>query len=257
VTGSGLVKILIVTLTCWGLAACASSSGVYHTVQPGQTLYRIGQSYGVDERYLARINGIEDPRLLQAGKRLFIPGASRRKTVSSSVASAPPPKSTSRTSTVATGPRASSSAPTRPPSSTSRTRPKTSSPPASSASRGTFAWPLRGDLLKKFGQKSSGPSKGLEIAGRRGQEIRSAGAGRVIYSDDKIRGYGNLIILKHEGNLFTVYGYNEQNLVKSGAAVRKGDAIARVGVPPGGGAPRLYFEVRRGKQAVDPLFYLP
>lgn len=250
-TGSGLVKILIVTLTCWGLAACASSSGVYHTVQPGQTLYRIGQSYGVDARYLARINGIEDPRLLQVGKRLFIPGGSHRKTVSSPAASTPPPKSRAKTSSVA------SRTPSPASTTKSRTKSKTPSMQVSSASKGTFDWPLRGDLLKKFGQKSSGPSKGLEIAGRRGQEIRSAGAGRVIYSDDKIRGYGNLIILKHEGNLFTVYGYNEQNLVKSGAAVRKGDAIARVGVPPGGGAPRLYFEVRRGKQAVDPLFYLP
>jgi lipoprotein NlpD len=112
-------------------------------------------------------------------------------------------------------------------------------------------------VISKFGQKTSGPSQGIEIAAGRGTAVRSAAAGRVIYSGDGIRGYGNMIILRHDDNFFTVYAFNERNLVKDGSFVGRGEHIAAVGVPPGGGAPRLYFEVRNGKQTVDPLFYLP
>lgn len=246
---NGLGKAMIMVMVCWCLSACSSSRGIYHTVQPGQTLYRIGQTYGVDERYIARLNGIEDPRSLRAGKRIFIPDVSQRKSVTAAGQKVKSSDTKARTTRASTS--RSSSAPSSPPT------PEISSKPPPSASRGTLEWPVKGDILKKFGEKSSGPSKGLEIASKKGREVRSAGAGRVIYSDDNIRGYGNLIILKHENNLFTVYGYNERNLVKTGASVRKGEPIAAIGTPPGGGAPRLYFEVRRGKQAVDPLFYLP
>lgn len=112
-------------------------------------------------------------------------------------------------------------------------------------------------MVRRFGQKNSGPGQGIEIAAGKGTPVRSAAAGRVIYSGDGVRGYGNLIILRHDDNFFTVYAYNERNLVKDGTFVGKGEHIAAVGIPPGGGAPRLYFEVRQGKETVDPLFFLP
>jgi lipoprotein NlpD len=87
--------------------------------------------------------------------------------------------------------------------------------------------------------------------------VVSAAAGRVIYSGNGIRGYGNLIILKHDDSFYTIYGFNAKNLVESGSFVSKGEKIALAGSPPNGGSPRLYFEIRHGKTAVDPIFYLP
>ena len=79
----------------------------------------------------------------------------------------------------------------------------------------------------------------------------------MIYSGDGVNGYGFLVILQHENNLFTVYGFNQKNFVKQGDFVRKGERIALSGTPPSGGKARLHFEVRKGKVAVNPILYLP
>ncbi len=247
-----IVYFLILLL--WG---CQPVRGVYHTVKPGQTLYRISKTYGVDEKYIARINGVTDPARLRSGERLFIPGAAQNRSIAGTAQKAPrrPPESTtvSRPS-----PRESTN--TRAPASPAKKIPtmsktKPGKPP--SVQKDFFIWPLRGEILRKFGNKGPGPSKGLEIEAGQGTAVRAAAAGQVIYSDNGIQGYGNLMIIKHQDSFFTVYGYNSRNLIKAGTFVGKGDEIAAVGAPPGGGSPRLYFEVRVGKQAVDPIFYLP
>jgi lipoprotein NlpD len=87
--------------------------------------------------------------------------------------------------------------------------------------------------------------------------IQAAAAGQVTYSGDGIRGYGNLIIIRHDDSFFTVYGFNRKNLVASGAFVNQGEKIALSGCPPSGGKPRLHFEIRQGKAPVNPIFYLP
>ncbi|AMV72206.1 zinc metalloendopeptidase M23 domain-containing protein [Desulfuromonas sp. DDH964] len=244
------------------LSACAASAGVYHKVLPGQTLYSISRSYAVDENYLARINGINDPTRLKAGQQLYIPGADRQKRVPVTVSS---PVAPSRPETpqglTANSPQPSA----KPAPSTTRTAtppaPAVQSPPPqapATAQQGRFDWPLRGKVLRRFGSKIDGSlCKGLEISARPGEAVASAAAGKVIYSGDGIKGYGNLIIVRHDDSYFTVYGFNQKNLVSSGAFVSKGQQIARAGTPPKGGTPRLYFEIRSGKQPVDPIFYLP
>lgn len=267
-TWVGVFAAFFIWINLWG---CTPHRGVYHTVEPGQTLYRISRAYGVDEKNLARLNGIDDPTQLRVGQRIFIPGVSQEKKVAATTA--PPaasPVTTARPPSPVTpppsAPPASAPRPTTSPPKTSP--PPTSSPPAVSAAprtppsassigKGHFSWPLQGQVVRRFGQKNSGPGQGIEIAAGKGTPVRSAAAGRVIYSGDGVRGYGNLIILRHDDNFFTVYAYNERNLVKDGTFVGKGEQIAAVGTPPGGGAPRLYFEVRQGKETVDPLFYLP
>lgn len=260
-------RILVVVLAYLLLNACTAVGGVYHKVLPGQTLYSISKTYDVDERYLARINGINDPNQLKAGQQLYIPGANQKRSVpvtvpsgSSSEARSVPP----RGQTVAQPPATTKRAP--PPATIA---PSSQSPPvrirsgrASSASaavhKGQFIWPLRGRVLKRFGSKSGGAlCKGLEIAAVPGAAVVSAAAGKVIYSGDGISGFGNLIIIRHDDSYFTVYGFNQTNLVSSGAFVSKGQQIARAGVPPKGGNARLYFEIRAGKKPVDPIFYLP
>jgi len=241
------------------LSACAASAGVYHKVLPGQTLYSISRSYAVDENYLARINGIDDPTRLKAGQQLYIPGADRQKrvpvTVSSPPASTPavPQRSTTIVSPTTAKPVKSTSRATASP------KPEAEAPSRSVAGqRGRFDWPLRGKVVRSFGSKIDGAlCKGLEISAHAGEAVVSAAAGKVIYSGDGISGYGNLIIVRHDDSYFTVYGFNEKNLVSSGAFVSKGQQIARAGTPPKGGSSRLYFEIRSGKQPVDPIFYLP
>lgn len=240
------LRILVTVVLAVFLAGCPPPSGIYHTVKEGQTLYRIGRTYGVDERYLARLNGISDPKRLAVGQKLFIPGAEREKIISTTVATPAAPAKTSSPKPIQTPPaRAGQSVSTI----------NTSVAPPDSH-KGKLAWPLQGKILKNFISKTT-PTKGIEIAARRGTPVLSAAAGKVIYSDNRISGYGNLIILKHEDSLFTVYGFNEKNLVDVGTFVGKAERIALSGTPPGDSTPRLYFEVRRGKEAVDPIFYLP
>jgi lipoprotein NlpD len=116
-----------------------------------------------------------------------------------------------------------------------------------------FDWPLRGRILQGYGE---GRSTGLSIAAVSGEPVLAAGDGRVIFSGPGPRGYGNLIILKHEGDLLSVYGHGRALLVKEGQAVRKGQPIAEAG-DSGTDRPKLLFEIRRGGKPVDPAGLLP
>ena len=257
-------RILVILCSLLFLPACVTGGGVYHKVLPGQTLYSISRSYAVDERYLARINGIDDPTQLKAGQQLYIPGATRRRSVPATVAArslsearpAPPREARSRSPVKAGGGSPVAVSPAPQPSSAAVVKRGRHDVPE--VVRGKFIWPVQGKLLKRFGSKNHGAlCKGLEISAVAGAPVVSAAAGKVIYSGDGINGFGNLIIVRHDDSFFTVYGFNQKNLVSSGAFVSKGQQIARAGIPPKGGGARLYFEIRYGKKPVDPIFYLP
>jgi len=246
---------IVMTVALCAVVSCGTATGVYHVVKEGQTLYRISKEYRVEETYLARINNIRDPKELQVGKRLFIPGATRAidvpVTVSNSVPSKPnvyQPQPTKKTSP-------KSGTPTSTPVPVSK--PSATPPPVTTASKDRFTWPLKGKILRCFSEQGKEPCKGIEISTPLDTPVKAAAAGSVIYSGDGIRGYGNLIIIKHDDSYFTVYGYNRRNQVRNGAFVSKGQTIAYSGAPPGGGAPRLHFEIRHGKKSVDPARYLP
>lgn len=236
------------------------TSGVYHQVQAGQTLYRISRTYGVEEDYLARINGIDDPRQLKIGTRLYIPGAERVLPVPSAQSAAAPQRTKIKPRTP-TGAKKQPLAPSRSVRTTKKntanpTPPATAVAPATAVKK--LRWPLRGKIVSSFSSKAgTGGGKGIEIAVRAGSPVVAAEAGKVIYSGDAVKGYGHLIILQHENNFFTVYGFNQRNLVRQGDFVSQGEKIALSGTPPAGGASRLHFEVRQGKTAVDPILYLP
>jgi lipoprotein NlpD len=133
------------------------------------------------------------------------------------------------------------------------------SPPAPSpdgsggAGRVDLDWPLRGAILQGYGE---GRSTGLAIAASPGDSVLAAGDGRVIFSGPGPRGYGNLIIVKHDADLLTVYGHGRTLLVKEGQTVRKGQRIAEAG-DGGTDRPRVLFEIRRGGKPVDPTGLLP
>lgn len=268
-----ILRLPVLLLVVLLLGGCSPSRGIYHTVEEGQTLYRISRTYGVDERHLARINRLDDPTRLRAGQRLFIPDVDRVRRVQVSEKPSPetPRTSLSKPTVVKTAPpplteKKQVSAPAAAAGKTSvPKKPAISAPvPARTTAvslhapvKGKFLWPLAGEVVRRFGEAGDPPCKGLEIAVARGTPVLSAAAGRVIYSGDGIRSYGNLVILKHDDDFFTVYGFNDNNMVKAGTFVSKGDRLALSGAPPAGGTPRLYFEIRHGKDPVNPIFYLP
>lgn len=251
-----LLCLLTAALLGWLLVGC-TPNGIYHTVQPGQTLYQIAQTYRVDEVRLARVNRVADPRTLRAGQRLYIPGVSQARKVPVTVR-------TDKSATVAkpAAGRSGSGAvelKKKQPATSAATgnRPKHTAKPAAKPQKGVFSWPVKGKVLNGFGSKGDTSRRGIEIGVSKGTPVLSAAPGKVIYSGDAIRGYGNLIIIEHSDNYFTVYGYNQKNLVVVDDYVGKEDRIALSGEPPNGKSPRLHFEIRRGKDAVDPRFFLP
>ena len=257
-TATYVLKIsLPLFLLLGSLLLCSCVNGVYHTVRPGQTLYRISKTYQVDEGYLARANGISDPTQISVGSQIFIPGADRvlRVPVVNS------PRAASTTATVTKKKKRVSSAPQTKVKKTKSPTIKTKST-KQVKSRATpvkrLQWPLHGKIVRSFTKKAkAGRGRGIEIAARSGSPVVAAEAGKVIYSGDGVSGYAFLVILQHENDLFTVYGFNRKNLVKQGDFVSRGERIALSGTPPSGGQPRLHFEVRKGKVAVNPISYLP
>ena len=229
-----------------GLLAGCSTPGIYHPVQSGETLGQIAKAYGCSEVQLARVNGIAAPQPLQKGARLFIPGATslRRTTVTppGATKSSPPPGKKLQSKEAAFR--------KKPGTQVVKTAPPKVVP-------GRFAWPLQGALLRRFGDQNPFPCKGIEIAAPPGTPVLAAAAGRVIYSGDGISSFGNMIILRHDGDFYTVYAFAQKNFAKVGSFVSQKERIALSGVPPQGRSPRLYFELRYHKEPVNPTFYLP
>lgn len=119
-----------------------------------------------------------------------------------------------------------------------------------------FSWPVAGTISSKFGPRGNSFHDGLDIAAPLGTPILAATNGEVIYSG-ALRGYGNLVILRHRDGYVTVYAHNQKNLVKEGERVRRGQVIARVGQTGRASGPHLHFEVRKDNLARNPLRYLP
>ncbi|MDM0012490.1 peptidoglycan DD-metalloendopeptidase family protein [Variovorax sp. J22P168] len=124
--------------------------------------------------------------------------------------------------------------------------------PAAGALAGTFVWPASGTVTARFDGASN---KGIDIAGRPGDPVLAASAGRVVFAGSTMRGYGNLVMLRHGDNLLTAYAHNRKLLVKENENVKAGQKIAEMGNSDSN-ATKLHFEVRRAGQAVDPMPYL-
>ena len=226
-------------------SSAKTSKGVWHTVEPGQTFYRICKTYGVDSKTVAKANHISDPTQIKVGQRLFIPGAKQALKVE------PYPGFK--------GGPAPSSGQTAAPVSREAHAPDPKSPKPGSAlgSSPGLLWPVpNGKLFSPYGERNGVMHDGVDISAPAGSPVLAADDGKVTYSGNTVRGYGNMIVLKHAGNLATVYAHNKKNLVKEGDLVRRGQQIAEVGESGHATGYHCHFEVRVGKQAVNPLFYL-
>lgn len=196
-------------------------SARHHRVKRGETIYSIARRYGLSPHQLAKANNIRSPYLIKPGQRLRI-----EKLSSSPRAS-----------------RKSSRGTTRPGQKGARVR----------SSGITWAWPVTGSVLRKFGQVNS---KGIDIAGRKDKKIRAAAKGRVVYKGSGLRGYGNLVIIKHNNDYLSAYAHCRKIYVKEGDVIQKGSRIASMG-KSGTDTVKLHFEIRYKGTPVDPLKYLP
>jgi murein DD-endopeptidase MepM/ murein hydrolase activator NlpD len=232
------------------LAACGTTYGMYHRVEPGETMPNIARTYGVDEEALRIINGLEDGPV-EPGRDVFIPGANRKRYVSGSSAQKPEPKD--KTAAVPAKPGAKKPAGNP---EVARVQPEAAAP-AQNAGNSRFTWPVQGVLFSKYGKRDGLDHDGIDISAPEGTPVKAAADGRVIYSGDEVRGYGNLVIVKHEGFYSTVYAHNAENLVAKGDFVEAGQIIARVGKTGRASGPHLHFEVRYQSKPVDPVKVLP
>lgn len=221
-----------------------ATDGIY-TVKAGDTLYSIALDFGLDWRELARANNLSDPSKLSIGQKLRVTGAPG------------PVASSSASSTVVedTGVEVTPITPAggaKPVEATPKPVPEIK-PPAPMAVTLGFIWPHPGEIIQGY---KAGVNKGIDLAAKVGDPVLASQAGRVVYSGNALRGYGNLIILKHDNNLLTAYAHNKTLLVKEGEPVTKGQKIAEAGQSDSD-RPKLHFEVRKQGKPVDPMDYLP
>lgn len=198
----------------------------YHYVKKGDTLFSISWRYGVEAKQLANWNNIPYPYTIYPGQKLR-------------VNSTAPTSSTARKSTT----KQSSSK-----SAKSTQKPKK----VQSVPIGDWRWPVRGKIVSKFSAKNNG----IDIAAKEGTLVTAAAAGKVVYAGNGLRGYGNLLIIKHNASFFSAYAHNKRLLVAEGASVKSGQKIAEVG-STGTDRAKLHFEIRKNGNPVDPLKYLP
>ncbi|WP_435927755.1 amidase activator ActS [Dryocola sp. BD613] len=233
---------VIVLLLGLLLTACSSNkastskagsySGSVYTVKRGDTLYRISRMTGSSVGELARLNGISAPYTLEIGQKIRV-----KRSVSSA----------RKKTAVAKTTKSRSSA-----SGSSASLAKVAAPPVGS---GCWRWPTSGKIIVPF-SSSEGGNKGIDIAGSRGQPIYASAPGTVVYVGNQLRGYGNLVMIKHREDYITAYAHNDTTLVNNGQKVRAGQKIATMG-SSGADSVNLHFQIRYRATALDPQRYLP
>jgi lipoprotein NlpD len=230
----------------------------YYSVKSGDTLIRIGMDNGQSWRDIARWNNIENPNLIETGQVLRVTppeetGVVVRPVSSTNVVTSPTPASAASAPATATN-----TAAVRPPASAAS--PSNSSTPANNLANAdsaeetvSFQWPTRGNVLAGFDEVKN---KGIDIAGKAGDPVLAAADGKVVYAGSGLRGYGNLVILKHNNTYLTAYAHNQSLLVKEDQAIKRGQKIAEMGNSDADQV-KLHFEIRRQGKPVDPAKYLP
>ena len=226
----------------------------YYTVKPGDTLIRVSLDNGQNWRDLVKWNQLENANLIEVGQvlRVVPPSADPTAVSAKPVASNKPesrPLDTKPTAASTAATAASATAPTV----SAASVPSNNNPVPGGDDEVTWAWPATGSVLTTFGDANS---NGLSIAGKTGDPVAAAADGVVIYAGSGLRGYGNLIILKHNNTYLSAYAHNQSLLVKDNQAVKRGQKIAEMGASDASQV-KLHFEIRRFGKAVDPAKLLP
>jgi murein DD-endopeptidase MepM/ murein hydrolase activator NlpD len=246
------------------VAAVSAASSV-HVVNPGDTLLSIARRNHVSVAELARANNIDASAKLKLGAKLTVPAA---KTAAASPTTQPVAVAAVQPAAAAAPAPARMAAATTGPQQTARlaqatTTPedaKVESPVKAAEATGalpTFRWPVRGKVITAYGAKSNGKSNdGINLAVPEGTPVKAAEDGVVAYSGNELKGYGNLVLVRHANGYVTAYAHASELLVKRGDTIKRGQIIAKSGQSGEVGSPQLHFEIRKGSTPVDPLQFL-
>lgn len=226
-----------------------------HTVKPGQTLFSISRAYGYDTDTVAAHNRIRAPYTLKVGQNLHIPSRSQAQ----NAAYTPPAKRTSTPTDKPITPKYKLTpvTPKTPTPAVKTDREPAQNPAVPEMTSSKFRWPVKGRIISQYGSRpGGGRNDGINVAVPEGTSVKAAENGVVAYAGNELKGYGNLILIRHENNWVTAYAHNKQIFVRRGDTVKRGQIIAKAGKTGSVKSPQLHFEIRKGAQAVDPLKYL-
>jgi murein DD-endopeptidase MepM/ murein hydrolase activator NlpD len=253
-----------------------------HTVEDGETLYSLGRKYGVSPFVIADANGLSKDQSLTIGQTLKIPGASQKiaKKVepTEEVIAKPEPveeevaavekapvnnlkeeqvkADTSGEEAIGETPKKVAATPAAKKTAEKVEEKVAEASPAPSSGL-NLRWPVKGKVISNFGNKPNGlKNEGINIAVPEGTDIRAADGGVVAYAGNELKGYGNLVLIRHQGGYVTAYAHAKSLNVKRGDTVKRGDIIAKAGQTGAVSSPQVHFEVRKGATALDPLKYI-
>lgn len=243
-----------------------------YVVRHGDTLYSIAEGQGVELYSLARMNELTPPFAVTPGQVLKLPPTVARPLAPETPLPGPPPEKPAAVTATPLAPVGSAGGarapPPQKPAEASLT-PSTETPatpaarepetplPAPPPRAGRFLWPVQGRVIGRYGTTAAGThNDGINIAAPKGTPVRAADAGVVVYAGNELRGYGNLVLIKHAGGWMTAYAHNGTVLVRRGEVVKRGQKIATVGATGIVSEPQLHFEIRKGTRAFDPTQYL-
>ena len=236
--------------------ALAPNSGV-HVVAPGETLNSIARLYGKSVMVLAKINNLAPDTMVRVGQRIVIPDVrSKPRTEARAeprAPAAPPPQPARREVASEESPHSAWKAtPVEPPP--AEKAPVKNAEPVGSLPG--FRWPVHGRVIAHFGQSPNGQNDGIDVAVPQGTPVKAADDGVVAYAGNELKGYGNLVLIRHGNGYVTAYAHASEILVKRGEAVKRGQVIAKSGETGSVKAPELHFEIRKGATPVDPTQFL-
>jgi murein DD-endopeptidase MepM/ murein hydrolase activator NlpD len=222
-----------------------------HTVAAGDTLFSLGRQYSFSPYAIAAANGLSRNAILSVGQRVKLPAGG-------SLPAAQQHAESSFDDELAPAPARSEdkiAAEQAPISAPAETEQLAAAP--GDATMPAMRWPVRGKVISAYGSKPNGlKNEGINIAVPEGTSIRAAENGVVAYAGNELKGYGNLVLIRHDGGWVTAYAHAKELLVKRGDTVRRGDIIAKAGQTGSVSSPQLHFEVRKGATAMDPVKYL-
>jgi murein DD-endopeptidase MepM/ murein hydrolase activator NlpD len=245
----------------------SEQAGGVHVVAPGETLSSIARLYGKSRHEIAKANKIDVNIAVRIGQRLTVPGVSQAKIKQ---LGAPPSTLAAQATKPATAKPEATPAPVKmaaaPATATARLASPATETPAEAAPAAvaettgavpSFRWPVRGRVITEFGAKTpSGKNDGINVSVPEGTSVKAAEDGVVAYAGNELKGYGNLVLVRHSNGFVTAYAHASDIAVKRGDQVKRGQIIARAGQTGSVSSPQLHFEIRKGSTPVDPAQYL-
>jgi murein DD-endopeptidase MepM/ murein hydrolase activator NlpD len=228
-----------------------SQGASVHVVAPGETLHSIARHYGKSALVLAKANNIAPDSVVRVGERITIPGGASA-AAAPAPGAAPTAEPTGGSIAALESPHSARlAAPMAPDAAESGA--KTESPGGAAG----FRWPVRGRVIAGFGPKPNGiQNDGINLAVPEGTPVKAADDGVVAYAGNELKGYGNLVLVRHSNGFVTAYAHASEIMVKRGDAVKRGQVIAKSGQTGSVASPQLHFEIRKGATPVDPSQYL-